>query len=233
MKSIAVIGLGQFGYQLAIALSQKGFDVIAVDNEVAVINEIKEIIDRAVIVDTTDEIAMRAINITNVDIAIVSMGTNVQASLLTTALLQRLNIDNIYVRAIDSLQEQILHSMGIENVINIEKDMGKQLANTLSTDVGRYIEISDRHSLMEIKVPPRLVSKSLIDLDLRNTYRVNIVGIRTATPKVTDEGEIEYTLRMTDIPDPAYIFKEQDMLIISGTDDRLNRFIQMTHEGEH
>lgn len=233
MKSIAVIGLGQFGYQLAIALSQKGFDVIAVDNDADVVNEIKEIINRAVIVDTTDEIAMRAINISNVDIAIVSMGTNVQSSLLTAALLQRLNIDNIYVRAIDSLQEQILQSMGINNVINIEKDMGKQLANTLSTDVGRYIEISDRHSLMEIKVPPRLIAKSLIDLDLRNSYRVNIVGIRTATPKVNDDGEIEYKHRMTDIPDPTYIFKEQDMLIISGTDDRLNRFIQMTQEGEN
>ena len=94
---------------------------------------------------------MRSINISNVDVAIVAIGSNVQSSLLTTALLQRMNLNEIHVRYISNLQENILKSMGIKQVIGIEKEMGIQLANTLSTDkVGRYVSISERHSLMEI-----------------------------------------------------------------------------------
>ena len=80
MKSIAVIGLGQFGNQLAVGLTQKGFEVVALDKDVEVVSEIKDLVSQAVILDAIDEKAMRAVNIDNVDIAIVAMGTNVQSS---------------------------------------------------------------------------------------------------------------------------------------------------------
>jgi trk system potassium uptake protein TrkA len=233
MKTVAVIGLGQFGYQLSINLTHKGFNVIAIDSNLEVIDEIKELVHQAIVVDSMEESAMRAINIDSVDLAIVAIGSNVQSSLLTTALLQRMNVDEIYVRAIEPLQESILRSMGIQNILNIEKEMGMQLANTLSSDVGRYIQISDRHSLMEVKVPSLLVGKTLQELDLRTTYKINIVGIKTALPKITDDGDISYELRMTDIPDPNYPLNEHDILVIAGTDAKLNRFVSLGNKRDH
>ena len=122
-KSIAVLGMGQFGYQLAISLTQKNFEVLALDSDPEMIDEVKELVSEAIIIDTTDEKAMRSINIDTVDIAIVAIGSNVQSSLLSTALLQRLGLVDIHVRHINSLQENILKSIGIKHIISIEKEM--------------------------------------------------------------------------------------------------------------
>ena len=227
-KSIAVLGMGQFGYQLAISLTQKNFEVLALDSDPEMIDEVKELVSEAIIIDTTDEKAMRSINIDTVDIAIVAIGSNVQSSLLSTALLQRLGLVDIHVRHINSLQENILKSIGIKHIISIEKEMGIQVSNTLSTDrVGRYISISERHSLMEIQVPEGFVGKSLKDLHVRSQFRVNIVGIKTRVPTVNDNGEVTYVIEMTDVPDPNYPLTKEDLLVIAGTDDNLRKFIQL------
>tara|TARA_Y100000741_G_scaffold193676_1_gene147349 strand:- start:47 stop:760 length:714 start_codon:yes stop_codon:yes gene_type:complete len=227
-KSIAVLGMGQFGYQLAISLTQKNFEVLALDSDPEMIDEVKELVSEAIIIDTTDEKAMRSININTVDIAIVAIGSNVQSSLLSTALLQRLGLVDIHVRHINSLQENILKSIGIKHIISIEKEMGIQVSNTLSTDrVGRYISISERHSLMEIQVPEGFVGKSLKDLHVRSQFRVNIVGIKTRVPTVNDNGEVTYVIEMTDVPDPNYPLTKEDLLVIAGTDDNLRKFIQL------
>ena len=227
-KSIAVLGMGQFGYQLAISLTQKNFEVLALDSDPEMIDEVKELVSEAIIIDTTDEKAMRSINIDTVDIAIVAIGSNVQSSLLSTALLQRLGLVDIHVRHINSLQENILKSIGIKHIISIEKEMGIQVSNTLSTDrVGRYISISERHSLMEIQVPEGFVGKSLKDLHVRSQFRVNIVGIKTRVPNVNDNGEVTYVIEMTDVPDPNYPLTKEDLLVIAGTDDNLRKFIRL------
>ena len=171
---------------------------------------------------------MRSININNVDIAIVAIGANVQSSLLTTALLQRMNVPEIHVRYINSLQENILKSMGIKQIIGIEKEMGVQVANALSSaKVGRYISISERHSLIEIQTPNGFVGKSLKDLHIRSQFKVNIVGIKTRVPSVNDEGEIIFNIEMTEIPDPNCPIGKDDLLVIAGTDNNLNKFIKM------
>ncbi|MDA1354348.1 MAG: TrkA family potassium uptake protein [bacterium] len=228
MKNFAVIGLGQFGSQIAISLSQKGFDVIAIDDSEEVVSEIKDIVSHAVVVDAIDEKAMRAVNVDTVDTAVVSIGSNVQSSLLVAALLQKLGIEDIYVRAINPLQEGILKSMGIENIINIEEEMGNQLSSSLASGkIGRYIQISERHSLMEVRVPRAFVGATLKDLDVRSKYKINIVGIKNLVPEVEDNGDVEYHLRMTDVPDPDYPLEESDMLVIVGTDESIQQFIQL------
>ena len=226
-QSIAVIGLGQFGYQLATGLTQQGFDVLAIDSDEEVVNEIKDLVSQAVVLDSTDEKAMQAVNIDAVDKAIVAIGNNVESSLLSTALLQRFHVNDLHVRIISPLQERILRSMGIKELISIEKEMGVQLAKSLSSKgIGRYVAISQRHSLIETAVPEKFVKKSLKDLSPRTQYGINIVGIKINEPTVQDDGEITYNLMMTDIPDPNYLLKKDDILVISGTDDNLNKFIQ-------
>lgn len=232
-KSVAVISLGKFGIQLSSSLSQRGYDVIAVDINSDSVDEVKELVNYAVVLDATDEKSMRAVNIDAVDIAVVSMGTNVQSSLLTTALLQKFGIVEIYVRSINNLQESILLSMGIpENrIINIEEEMGEQLSSSLvSGKIGRYIQISERHSLMEIRVPNFFVGKTLKDLKIRKNYKINVVGIKRLIPHVDDNGDVQYEIRMTDIPDPEELLQDSDVLVILGTDDYIESFIKIGDE---
>jgi trk system potassium uptake protein len=213
MKSVAVIGLGQFGHQVAISLSQKGFEVVGLDNDADIVDEMKDLIAQAVILDATDEKAI---------------GSNVQSSLLCTALLQRIGIQDIYVRVINPLQESILRSMGIKNIVSIEKEMGIQVSNRLSSrGVGMYLAISDRHSLMEIEVPAKLVGKTLYELSTRSQYRVNIVGVKSRIPNINDAGEVSYSIKMTDVPDPNYRILKDDLLLVVGTDDHLNKFMSL------
>ncbi|MGA0242732.1 MAG: potassium channel family protein [Candidatus Marinamargulisbacteria bacterium] len=229
-KSVAVISLGKFGIQLAISLSQKGYDVIAVDHHPERVDDIKELVNFAVVLDATDEKAMRSVNVDTVDIAVVAMGTNVQSSLLATALLQKLGVADIYVRSINQLQENILLSMGIpaRRIINIEEEMGDQLSSSLASGkIGRYIQISERHSLMEIRVPGFFVDKTLKALDIRRHYKINVVGIKRLVPHVDDQGEVQYDVRMTDIPDPEDPLQASDVLVILGTDENIGIFIKM------
>ncbi|MGC6367294.1 MAG: potassium channel family protein [Candidatus Marinamargulisbacteria bacterium] len=232
-KSVAVISLGKFGVQLAISLSQKGYDVIAIDQSSERVDDIKELVNFAVALEATDEKAMRSVNVDTVDIAVVSMGTNVQSSLLTTALLQKLGVADIYVRSINQLQENILLSMGIpmNRIINIEEEMGEQLSSSLASGkIGRYIQISERHSLMEIRVPEMFVGKSLKTLDIRRHYKINVVGIKRMVPHVDDQGDVQYDVRMTDIPDPEEALLESDVLVILGTDEHIDTFIKLGDE---
>ena len=227
-KQIAVIGLGQFSSQVAISLTQKGFEVIGIDEEDEIVAELKDLVSAVVALDATDEKAMRAVNVDNVDMALVAIGTNVQSSLLTVALLQKLGIEEIYVRSINSLQEGILHSMGIEHIVNIEEEMGKQLSSAMSSGrVGRYIQISERHSLTEVNVPKTFVNKSLKELKFRTKYNVNIVGIKRHVPHVDDEGEVRYDVEMMDTPDPNYPLEMTDMLVLLGTDENIHKFVRI------
>mgnify|MGYP001212717069 CR=1 FL=1 len=231
MKSIVVIGLGEFGSQIAISLTQKGFEVIGIDNSPEQVGDFKDLVSRSVILDATDEKAMRAMNVDAVDIAIVAIGTNMQASLLTTALLQKLGIEDIYVRAISPLQEGILKSMGISQIINIEEEMGRQLSSSIASGkIGRYIQISERHSLMEINVPKPFFGKTLKDLNCRERFQINIVGIKLKVPQVDDDGEVTYHMKMTDVPDPDYPFSESDILVVLGTDENIHKFLKLGDE---
>lgn len=230
MKHIAVIGLGAFGSRVAINLTQKGFDVLAIDIKADIVSEIKDLVEHAVCVDCTDENAARAVSVDTVDVALVAIGSNVQSSLLTVALLQKLGIQDIYVRSISELQEGILKSMGIlsENILNIEEEMGDQISSILATGkVGRYIQISERHSLMEINIPKHFVGKSLKGLDLRLKHKINVVGIKKLEPEVDDMGEMNYRVEMKDVPDPDAPLEESDVLVVLGTDENVQKFAKL------
>ena len=230
MKNVAVIGLGRFGSKIAVTLSQKGFDVIGIDEDEDIVDDVKDLIDQAIVLDSTDEKAMRAVQVDTVDVAVVAIGSNIQSSLLTTALLQKMSIEEIHVRAISTLQQNILDSMGIKHMINIEEEMGKQLSSSLTLGkTGRFVQISEKHVLMELNVPTDLVGRSLKELDLRSKHRINIVGIKQFLPEVDDDGDIQYISRMTDVPDPEYPLEESDVLVVVGTDDSINKFVKDHH----
>ena len=187
MPRIAVFGLGQFGTAIAEALTDKGVDVMAFDHNAERVEEIKDRVSVAVVLDSTDERALRAVGLDQVRVAIVTMGTSIEANILTSALLKQLGVPRVYARANTELQEQILRAIRVDKIINVEREMGEALAATLSVgEVHRFFNLATGHSLVEIDVPAHLIGKTIEQAQLRQRHSVNIVAIK----KQIDAGAI-------------------------------------------
>src|SRR5699024_3347644 len=166
-REFAVIGLGRFGGSICEELSKEGMRVLAVDINEQRINEFKSIALHAVIADSTDEQALKALGIQNMDHVIVAIGDNIQASILTTVILSELGTKRITVKAQNDYHEKILNKIGADVVVHPERDMGKRLAHSLmSNNIIDYLELSEEHSMVEVKSGRQMIGKNLIELDI-------------------------------------------------------------------
>ncbi|MFE8695359.1 potassium channel family protein [Cytobacillus sp. FJAT-53684] len=211
-KEFAVIGLGRFGGSICRALAEEGMEVMAIDNNEDRVNEFSMIATHAVVGDTTDESVVKSLGIRNFDHVIVAIGDNIQASILTTLILKELGVNKITVKAQNDYHEKVLRKIGADHVVHPERDMGRRIAhNIVSNNVLDYLELSEEHSIVEIVANQKLAGYSLIDLDIRAKYGINIVAIKRkneiiVSPKA-DEG-----------------IQVNDILIVIGADIDINRF---------
>ncbi len=225
MRQIAVIGLGRFGATIARTLSDRGVEVIAIDLDKEKIEDIKDYVAVAVGVDSTDEKALKALSIDNVDAAIVCIGDNIEANLLTISVLKKLGVKNILARAMDSLQAQILKYMEVDRIINLEEEMGVMVANSMVTShIEKHIPLASGHSLAEVKIPSQFVGKTLKELQLRNRFHINIIAIKKKVPEITESGERTYKEVINDMPRADDVLEEGDILIVVGTDESIKNF---------
>jgi trk system potassium uptake protein len=225
MRQIAVIGLGKFGSTVAKELTDRGAHVIAVDENKERVENIKESVTYAVVVNSTDENALRAIGIQNVDIAVVCIGEDVEANLLTTLLLKKIGIKKIWARAISPLQQEILKTLEVNNIINLEEEMGALVANSLiSRSISKCIPLTPGQSIAELNVPNKLLGKSLREMKLRETFRLNIVAIKRKKPVINQLGEREFEEYMEHVPSPDSPLEDTDILMVIGSDADIERF---------
>ena len=188
-KTIAVIGLGRFGLEVCKGISEKGGKVIAVDISPKLIDKVKDFVVQAILIDVTDEETFSKLPLENLDVAVIAIGDNIEASIIATALFKKSNIPYIVARAVSELHEQILKQIGANEIINIEVDEGKRVANKLiSPNILERITISKSLIFAEIVVPQSFVDKTLPQLDIRNKYKVNIISIRRFYQQIDDLG---------------------------------------------
>jgi len=227
MPRIAVFGLGQFGTAIAEALTDKGVEVMAFDNDPERVDEIKDRVSVAVVLDSTDERALRAVGLDQVRVAIVTMGTNIEANILTSALLKQLGIPRVYARANAPLQEQILRAIRVDKIINVEREMGQALAATLSVgEVHRFFTLATGHSLVEIDVPRALIGQTIEQAQLRQRHSVNVVAVKKQVPDVDDRGRRTFREEIHLVPRPSDTFEEGDVLILAGEDDDIQALVK-------
>jgi len=227
MPRIAVFGLGQFGTAIAEALTDKGVEVMAFDNDPERVDEIKDRVSVAVVLDSTDERALRAVGLDEVRVAIVTMGTNIEANILTSALLKQLGIPRVYARANTPLQEQILRAIRVDKIINVEREMGQALAATLSVgEVHRFFTLATGHSLVEIDVPRALIGQTIEQAQLRQRHSVNVVAVKKQVPDVDDRGRRTFREEIDLVPKPSDTFEEGDVLILAGEDDDIQALVK-------
>ncbi|MCC9087324.1 potassium channel family protein [Bacillus sp. A015] len=178
-KEFAVIGLGRFGGSICKALSEEGLEVLAMDLNEDRVNEYAQIASHAVIGDSTDEAVLKNLGMRNFDHVIVAIGENIQASILTTIILKELGVKLVTVKAQNDYHEKLLNKIGADRVVHPERDMGKRIAHKIITNnVIDYLELSDEYGLIEVEANGHLENQSLLDLDIRARYQINIVAIK-------------------------------------------------------
>ncbi|MFH1958192.1 MAG: TrkA family potassium uptake protein [bacterium] len=220
MRQIAIFGMGSFGKALAKSLAKSSIEIIAVDRDKDKIEEIKDYVTVAVACDSTDEKTLKNLGLENVDLACVAIGEDVEASLLTTILLKKLGIPVIFSRSVTSMQKEILKSIGVDRIIEIEEEMGSELANTIiAPRILKRVTLGENHSLVELKVPAKFVGKRLADLNLRQKSRINIVALKRNAPDIDKtNGSRKLKEEIDTVPDPQIIFDANDIIIIAGND---------------
>lgn len=178
-KQYLVVGLGRFGTSVAKTLYNSGNDVLAIDKSEEVVNEISEHVTQAVAVNATDETSLKAMGIGNFDVAVVSIGTDVQSSIMAVLLLKELGVKYIIAKAHDDLHGKVLRKIGADRVVFAERDMGMRVAhNLVSSNILDYIELSPNYGIVETLPPRGWHGKSLNELNVRSKYGINIIAIK-------------------------------------------------------
>ncbi|WP_152970788.1 potassium channel family protein [Bacillus sp. FJAT-28004] len=181
-KQYAVIGMGRFGSSIAKALTDMGFEVLAIDSNEQRVQEVVNFVTHAVSADSTDEEALRALGIRNFDVVVVAIGQDIQSSILTTLILKDLGVKTLIVKAQNDLHGKVVGKIGADKVVFPERDMGLRVAHHLvSPNILDYIEISDDYSIIEIKAPEPMIGQSLKQLDIRAKYKCNVMAIKTGS----------------------------------------------------
>jgi len=178
----AIIGLGNFGYSAAKTLAEKGCEILCIDQSEERLELVREIATHAVQADATDEKALRAVGVGEVDCAVVSMGQDIEASLLVTMLLRDLGVKQLVVKAVSPMHGRILKKLGVDRVVFPEADMARRVAESLLTpSILDYLELGEGYGVAEVAAPQTFWGKSLAELQLRTHYGVTVLAIRRAS----------------------------------------------------
>lgn len=207
----AVIGLGSFGGNVAKTLYERGHEVLAVDSDKEKIEELKVSVSHAVHMEAADKENLEALGIRDMDVVIVSLGPNMEASILTVLYLHEMHVKRIVAKALTEDHAKILEAVGATEVIYPEKDMAVRTALKLSDpNVLEYLPLISGFRIQEIAPPEKFIGKSLKELDLRNRFGVQIIAVKGLVPETT-----------TLIPTGDFVIKDSDILIIMGEDEQL------------
>lgn len=228
MRQFAVIGLGNFGKSVALTLAGKGCQVLAIDIDEEKVQEISDKVLHAVKADASDEKVLRSLDIKTVDVAIVSVGENMEASIMISLLLRELGVKMVVTKAVSTLHGKVLRKIGVDRVIFPERDIGVKVAESLvSPNIFEYIELSPEYSIVEIVAPKILVGKTLKELDIRKKYHLSIIAIKRKTPELTEKGETEFKEEIDVNPQAEDEIEAGDILIIVGSDKDIKKFKEL------
>lgn len=213
-KQFAVIGLGRFGSEVARTLSKKGVEVIAVDREEARIKDVSEVVTVSVQLDATDEKALREAGVQNADVAIVSIGENIEASILVAMTLKDIGIKDIVVKAVSEMHGRILRQLGVTRIVHPERDMAQKVAYSLiRADVLELIELSPEYCIAEFEAPGFVQNMTIAEINMRAKHGITVIAI-----KPTDEEAWNIN------PNPSDMIRKGDTLVVLGSNEDIEKF---------
>jgi trk system potassium uptake protein TrkA len=225
-QRFAVIGAGHFGSAIALALSQRGAEVLVIDNNINLIQDLSDDVAYAVSVDATNKKALIGENIQEFDAVIVAIGNDFVARLLVIANLLDLNVKRIICRTMGDNQRLILEKMGITEFLSPEVEVGTILAERLlSPNMLSYLQLPDEYKIAEILTPKRLIGMTLGDINFRDNHHLSLVTIQRAFDDLSERNQKEE--HIIGVPDTSTQIEENDVFVIFGKSDDLDYFIKV------
>lgn len=227
-KKFAVIGLGHFGTDLAVGLAQKGAEVLAIDQDLEKLDDIKDRVTHTVRLDATEEKALLTQGLDEFDAVIVGIGDDFEATLLTVAMLQQIEVKRIIVRGTTTVHERILNHLGIKEVILPATEAAERLANTLMFErVVDSFELSSDFTIMEVAAPESFIGRSLQELELQQQFGASLITIKRTEKKPGLLGIGARTVeRILGIPSPTTTVERGDVLIVFGKKKDIERILK-------
>ncbi len=211
-KQYVVFGGGKFGRSIAVTLQELGCEIILVDKDPEVIQDVADDVSYAICADVEDTEVFNELGMRNLDGAIVAITESLEASIVTAMMCHEMGIPRILAKAKNQMHEKILRSVGAHKVIYPEVEMGRRIAKYLVADnFTDWIELSPKFSLVEMDLPSAWRGKTLVELKVREKYRLNVVGIKNGD-----------TVNVT--PDPNEPLKSGVVLIVVGENRDLESF---------
>lgn len=210
-----MLGLGRFGKSLALELMAQGTEVLGIDTDEGVVQRVSERLTHAAVADTTDEESLRQLSVHEYDRAVVGIGSDLEASLLTASALINLSVSNIWAKAISNAHAKILNQIGVHHVVRPEHDMGKRVAHLVRGRMMDYIEFDDGFAMVKTSPPAFVIGKRLADSIIRTKHHVTVVAV-----KRPGEG---FTYATADT-----VVAAGDTVIVSGKVRDTERFSELT-----
>jgi trk system potassium uptake protein TrkA len=216
-QKFAVIGLGNFGFSLAVSLSKLGAEVIAVDSDQGRIDSISSAVTLAVAFDCTDEQILRANGIDGVDVVVVSIGSDFGTSVLATRIVRDMGVE-VHARATTEREARILRAVGANHIYMPEREQGERVARMLvHRNVETYVPLAGGVDFVHVKPTPVMLGRTVREIDLRRVFGINIAYIGKVS---SDDG-----LRTYSIPAPDEIIELGDDLFLLGRQEDIERFL--------
>lgn len=210
-KDVLVIGLGIFGYELAVKLAKEGLNVLAVDKNTKIINQIKDEVTDALVADAANEEALKELSVDKFDKIILGLSSNFESLILCITYLRKLGAKNIIAKASTNIQKEILLKIGADEVILPEKEIATKLAEKIARpNILDFFELGDETAVATIKVPEKFYNKSLSEIDLRRKHNITaIILIRDGRAKL--------------IKDASLKLEKGDELVVAGEEDSIKK----------
>ena len=217
MRRFIVIGLGNFGSSVAESLYTEGHDVVAVDLDEEAVDRIASHVSRSAVGDGRDVDTLQQVGAGDADLAVISTGDDITASILATMALGDLGVEEVYVKVVSRNHARVMTRLGVSETVFPERESALNLASRLSDrSIVNYVHMSQDLGIQEMVVLGQWEGKSLRELSLRSRYGVSVIAIHNI---LTDEMAIP--------PDPDAPLKESDTLLVAGRDEALDRLAQL------
>ena len=212
-----IVGLGRFGYALAMEFAESGADLLVLDEDEEKVRELREYTENAFVIKNLDKKSLAETGIQNCDVAIVCISEKMDSSILTTLNLVGLGIPTVIAKATSIEHGEILEKLGAE-VVYPERDMAIRLAHRLETSrMLDFIQLSEKLNISKLLIPDKLIGKTVLSVNFRGKFGVNIIAI-------------ENNRTLVETVAPEHLFKKGDILFISGSKSDLSRLIEWTNE---
>lgn len=213
--AVVVIGLGRFGGAVAQCLTELGHEVLGIDEDAGIVQSWADRLTHVVQADTTDSATLTRLGVQDFPRAVVAIGTDIEASVLTVLALTELGLKDIWAKALSSKHGRILERTGAHHVIYPEADMGRRVAHLVASKMIDFMELDDGFAICKTRVPADAAGKTLAECALRRRFGITVVGVKRPGAAFTHAT-------------PETVVEAGDMLVITGGNAQVEAFAAST-----